>query len=154
MTKPDKEDMAAMQQLLKEWREAKEIELDETKHVISEDGKVSKMLHRLKTESLYTIDDLLNDDHPDFFALAILQWFRVKAGEIEEPDELPKALDVVAKGSKVDKGVGLRQSQKLLETLLAAAGTNPTATAFVGDGIVDYLLAYLTYRSRLISCKE
>jgi hypothetical protein len=138
----------AFSNMLKDFRTLDQYELDEVKTVIKEDGKEGNMLHRVKTDAKYSIDDLLKEEFPDFFALAILQLYRKISGEIPDSAELPKALDVVKKGSKPDPELVLQKAEELLEKLIRSSDDE------INQEISEYLVAYLTYRSRVAVVKE
>jgi hypothetical protein len=149
MAKDENEQLRnGIKEMLKGMRTFDEYVLDDFKTVIKEDGKEGTMLHRLATEAKYRIDDLLKDELPDFFALAILQLYRKISGEYTPPTATPKALDVVQKGSKPDPALVLRRAEDFVESLVRNGDDKVSAK------LSEYLIAYLTYRSRIIAVSQ
>lgn len=152
---PKPELRAKAKEILKTFREIDEYELTEIKPVIREDGKEGNMMHQIKTHTQYKIDDLLTEEYPDFFALAIFQLYRRLAGEYARPTATPKALDVVKRGSKPDPELVSRRADEILQILIALVSDDDTETAdVVLEKMGEYLIAYLTYRSRVAVVKR
>ena len=124
------------------------ITITEYKDVVDQDGKKKRMKHVIKTDIIWDIEEMLEDEHPDFLAIAL---GLIARGAVQEAEQ--KLEEVLAKGSTPNKELMARRAFRLVEWIESQAKSAEEEEE-VGEMLSDYLKAYLTYRNRLIWASE
>jgi hypothetical protein len=120
------------------------ITLTEYKDVVDENGRKKRMKHIITTDIVWDIEEMLEDDYPDFLAAAL---GLIALGAVEEAEQ--RIDDVLAKGSSPNKELMIRRAFRLVKTIESLAQSEEEENE-VGESLSDYLNGYLTYRNRMI----
>jgi hypothetical protein len=124
------------------------ITLTEYKDVVDENGRKKRMKHIITTDIVWDIEEMLEDDYPDFLAAAL---GLIALGAVEEAEQ--RIDDVLAKGSSPNKELMIRRAFRLVKTIESLAKSEEEENE-LGESLSDYLKGYLTYRNRLIWASE
>lgn len=124
------------------------ITITEYKDVVDKDGQKKRMKHVIKTDIVWDIEEMLEDEHPDFLAIAL---GLIARGAVQEAEQ--KLEEVLAKGSTPNKELMARRAFRLVEWIQSQTKSAEEEEE-VGEMLSDYLKAYLTYRNRLIWASE
>lgn len=115
---------------------------------MDKDGQKKRMKHVIKTDIVWDIEEMLEDEHPDFLAIAL---GLIARGAVQEAEQ--KLEEVLAKGSTPNKELMARRAFRLVEWIQSQTKSAEEEEE-VGEMLSDYLKAYLTYRNRLIWASE
>jgi hypothetical protein len=124
------------------------ITLTEYKDLVDENGRKKRMKHIITTDIVWDIEEMLEDDYPDFLAAAL---GLIALGAVEEAEQ--RIDDVLAKGSSPNKELMIRRAFRLVKTIESLAKSEEEENE-LGESLSDYLKGYLTYRNRLIWASE
>lgn len=102
------------------------------------------MKHIITTNIVWDIEEMLEDDYPDFLAVAL---GLIAFGAVQEAEQ--KIEEVLAKGSSPNKELMIRRAFRLVRTIENQAKSEEEENE-LGESLADYLKGYLTYRNRLI----
>ncbi len=120
------------------------ITLTEYKDVVDKAGRKKRMKHIITTNIVWDIEEMLEDDYPDFLAVAL---GLIAFGAVQEAEQ--KIEEVLAKGSSPNKELMIRRAFRLVRTIENQAKSEEEENE-LGESLADYLKGYLTYRNRLI----